>query len=174
MIAAYLCLILPGSLVMIALGATYEFYRNEPTVRGALQVLQGAATALILYSATRLNLSRWSPADYLLALATCLAMFSLKAPLWMVLPLGALLSLACAAGGDDCDRRDPTVSGHLCRRRPLFRRPGGRTLLLAKQPGQPTSPHYPGRFCPNLLLWRWPLQVPTPFFSACWAIVWPE
>ena len=99
MVAAYLCLILPGSLVMIALGATYEVYHNHLAVQGALQGLQCAATALILYSATRLNLSQWSLADYLLALGACLAMFFLKAPLWIVLPVGALLSLALRRWG---------------------------------------------------------------------------
>lgn len=94
MVAAYICLLLPGSLVMIAAGATYEAYRQEPALQGALQGLQCAATALILFSATKLNLPQWSPLDYPLALAACLAIFFLKAPLWLVLPLGALLSLA--------------------------------------------------------------------------------
>lgn len=92
--AAYICLILPGSLVMIAAGTTYQAYRDEPALRGALQGLQCAATALILYSATKLNLSEWKVFDYLLALAACLAIFLLKAPLWLVLPLGALVGLA--------------------------------------------------------------------------------
>lgn len=99
MIVAYLCLVVPGSLVMIGLGATYEFYQNEPAVRGALQGLQCAATALILYSATKLNLGQWTLADYLLALGACLAIFFLQAPLWTVLPGGALLSLALRRWG---------------------------------------------------------------------------
>ncbi len=93
MVAAYVCLILPGSLVMIAAGTTYEAHRRQPALQGALQGLQCAATALILYSATRLNLPGWTPLDYPLALAACLAIFLLKAPLWLVLPLGALISL---------------------------------------------------------------------------------
>lgn len=99
MVTAYLCLILPGSLVMIALGATYEIYRNQPVVQGALQGLQCAATSLILYSATKLNLARWRLADYPLALGACLAVFFLKAPLWMVLPVGAMLGLALRRWG---------------------------------------------------------------------------
>ncbi len=94
MFAAYFCLVVPGSLVMVAAGATYEIYRNEAAVQGALQGLQCAATALILYSATKLNLSQWTFGEYLLAALACLAMVSLKAPLWLVLPLGALLNLA--------------------------------------------------------------------------------
>lgn len=94
MFAAYFCLVVPGSLVMIAAGATYETYRNQAAVQGALQGLQCAATALILYSATKLNLSQWTFGEYLLATLACLAMFCLKAPLWLVLPLGGLLNLA--------------------------------------------------------------------------------
>ncbi|MFN8609592.1 MAG: chromate transporter [Vulcanimicrobiota bacterium] len=94
--AAYVCLILPGSLVMIAAGATWEVYRNEPALQGALQGLQCAATALILYSASKLNLARWTLIDYCLALAACLAIFFLKVPLWAVLPVGAMLGLARA------------------------------------------------------------------------------
>ena len=63
-------------------------------IQGALQGLQCAATALILYSATKLNLSQWTLGEYLLATLACLAMFYLKAPLWLVLPLGGLLNLA--------------------------------------------------------------------------------
>ncbi|MBS2037592.1 chromate transporter [bacterium] len=92
--AAYICLILPGSLLMLAAGATYEVYRDEPVLRGALQGLQCAATALILYSVTKLNLSRWNGLDYLLALGACLAIYLLKAPLWLVLGSGALVGLA--------------------------------------------------------------------------------
>lgn len=93
MFAAYFCLVIPGSLVMIAAGATYERYRDLAAVQGALQGLQCAATSLILYSATRLNLARWTAGEYLLALAACLTMSVLKAPLWLVLPLGGLLNL---------------------------------------------------------------------------------
>ncbi len=94
MFIAYFCLVIPGSVVMIGVGATYEKYQNLAAVQGALQGLQCAATALILYSATKLNLSQWTLGEYVLAVAACLAMFSLKAPLWLVLPVGGMLNLA--------------------------------------------------------------------------------
>lgn len=99
MMVAYFCLVAPGSLVMIALGATYETYQNEQAVRGALQGLHCAATALILYSATKLNVRHWVFGDFLLAFGACLAIFFLKAPLWLVLPGGALASLALRRWG---------------------------------------------------------------------------
>lgn len=93
MMVAYAALLVPGSLVMIGAGEVYQQYSQNLALQGALQGLQSAAIALILYSATKLGLSKWRWPDYLLALLATLAMFWLRAPLWAVLPLGALVSL---------------------------------------------------------------------------------
>ena len=42
---------------------------------------------------------QWTFSDYLLAFGACLAIFFLKAPLWVVLPGGALFSLALRRWG---------------------------------------------------------------------------
>jgi len=93
MIAAQICLLLPGTVIMLAAGRAYEAHQGNVVLQGALQGLQSAATALILYSATKLGLSTWRWPDYIVAAAACLGMEALHAPLWVVLPVGALLSL---------------------------------------------------------------------------------
>ena len=93
MLAAYLCLLLPGSVVMLMLGQVYETYRHMPAVRGGLEGLEAAATALILYSATKLNLPSWKWVDYPVAVVAGIAMIAYHAPLFLVVPLGGLVSL---------------------------------------------------------------------------------
>lgn len=91
MAVAFTSLIVPGAVLMILAGELYHRYKHEPALQGAIEGLEAAATALILYSATKLGLSSWRPFDYLLAVATALLMIVAKAPLWVVLPgLGGL------------------------------------------------------------------------------------
>ena len=93
MIAAYLCLIVPGSVLMILVGNLYQAHKDNPAVVGAMQGLETAATALILYSATKLGLSSWRWPDYLIAVAACLGMYWCRYPLWVVLPILGGVSL---------------------------------------------------------------------------------
>jgi chromate transporter len=93
MILAQVCLVLPGTVIMLLAGELYVAYQGNVVLQGALQGLQSAAIALILYSATKLGISRWRWPDFVVAAAACLAMEALKAPLWVVLPAGALISL---------------------------------------------------------------------------------
>ena len=93
MIVAYLALLLPGSVIMIFLGEAYTAYQGNPALRGALQGLEAAAVALILYSATKLGLSTWKKADFVIAVACCAFMLGLRMPLWVAVPAMGFISL---------------------------------------------------------------------------------
>ena len=91
MVVAALAMLLPGAVIMIMAGKFYREHQNVPALKGALEGLEAAATALILYSATKLGLASWRPPDYVLAIVTAVLMIWLRAPLWLVIPgLGGL------------------------------------------------------------------------------------
>ena len=92
MILAYLCLIVPGSVVMLLAGHAYEAYSANVHVSGALRGLESAAAALILYSATKLGLKAWHWEDYVIAVAATVASFRFRVPLYLIVPV---LGLAC-------------------------------------------------------------------------------
>lgn len=78
---------------MLLVGQLYETYRRVAGVAGALEGLEAAATALILYSATKLNLPAWKKSDYPVAVAAGVAMIAYHTPLFLVVPVGGAVSL---------------------------------------------------------------------------------
>lgn len=85
-VAAFLGMVLPGTLVVMVLGIAYGRHAHNPVVAGALDGVAAAAVGLLL--AVTVQIGRREirgTADALIAIATCVAVSALHVPLYAAL-----------------------------------------------------------------------------------------
>ena len=93
MVAGYLCLLLPGLLIMLVLGNLYTQYQHDPVVKGALAGMESAAVALIVLAVVKLRPRDLSRAEGLVGAVACLAVLIHVPAVPVVLGSGALVYL---------------------------------------------------------------------------------
>ena len=85
-LVAFLGMILPGTLVIMALGILYGQHRHLPVVTAILGGVAAAAVGLLLAVTVQIGAREIHGAgDVLLALVTCLAVSELRVPLYIAL-----------------------------------------------------------------------------------------